>query len=386
MDRRLGGRLFNGCVVIVLGWLGSFDARAQSSSPAVFVANNVSDHITSFRMNPDGSLVFVGNVLSGDGPQAISVSPDGAFVAVAHGTQSQTTEEVRIFRVNPDASLAQVAVHLVPDSPLDLEWVTEKYLAVSETHSGASKVRIFEFDRKFLVLTERGVAPAGSFHTSLAVHPNRRWLYANDTNNARISIYQVNTDGSLTFLTDFGTPGFAVEICISPDGRFLYGAGGVSGTGRNVHALRIRADGSLEPVPGTPFQSPGASPSHVHVMPDGRHLFVGHGTDATCWSFAINQQTGEITSTGNMFDVGLQGTLGDIQSLRRFMFVTDESTAIDGITGIYSFRVARDGIFTQVAPIYLTGGVRPESIATWDPTPGVYTPPTGRLPFRILPR
>lgn len=386
MSRKLTRRSLSAAAALAGLTLATGSALAQSKSPAVFVANNVSDQITSFRMNPDGTLTFVGNVATGDGPQAISISPDGAFVAVAHGTQSVTTEEVRIFRVNPDASLTQVALHLVPDSPLDLEWVTDRHLAVSETRSGASKVRIFEFDRNMLWLVERSVQPAGSFHSSLAVHPNRRWVYANDTSNSRITIFEVQSNGSLTLLTDFGTPGFAVELCISPDGRFLYGAGGIAGSGRNVHALRIRADGSLEPIPGTPFQSPGASPSNVHVMPDGRHLFVGHGTDATCWSFAINQQTGEIASTGHMFDVGLQGTLGDIQALRQFMFVTDDSTAIDGITGIYSFRVALDGSFTQVAPIYNTGGTRPRPIATWDPTPRVHVPPANRLPFRILPR
>ena len=46
-----------------------------------------------------------------------------------------------------------------------------------------------------------------------------------------------------------------------------------------------------------------------------------------------------------------------------YLLVTDESTAVDGIAGLYSFKVNPDGTFTQVADIYETNGIRPEQIS-----------------------
>ncbi len=100
---------------------------------------------------------------------------------------------------------------------------------------------------------------------------------------------------------------------------------------------------------------------------DAAYLLVGHGTDATVRSAAINAATGNLTYTGHFFDVGLQGTLGDVQTLDDLFFVTDNSTAIDGIMGVYSFRLNANGSFTQNGPIVDTGGIAPRSIAVWEP-------------------
>jgi len=82
--------------------------------------------------------------------------------------------------------------------------------------------------------------------------------------------------------------------------------------------------------------------------------------------------TGQLTYTGFMFDVGLQGTLGDIQSLDELFFVTDNSRALDDTWGVYSFTLNPDGSFTQNGPITLTEGIAPNSMAVWKPrlTPG----------------
>ena len=44
-------------------------AGAQSISPAVFVTNNVGDSVTSFLVQPDGTLSRVSVFPSGDGPK-----------------------------------------------------------------------------------------------------------------------------------------------------------------------------------------------------------------------------------------------------------------------------------------------------------------------------
>jgi 6-phosphogluconolactonase (cycloisomerase 2 family) len=203
-------------------------------------------------------------------------------------------------------------------------------------------------------------------------------LYANNTLGTD-SIYamQATPNGQLNLIENQITnPLFAVGLTTTNDGNFLYGAGGISGGGNAVFGYSISATGSLDALSPFTFASPGSSPKVLAFTDDDRVMVAGHGTDATFWSFLRDTTTGNLTATSHMFDVGLQGTLGDLQIMGDLLFVTDESTALDGITGIYSFRINPDGSFTQLGPIQDTLGARPEYIATWvgvpEPTCGIW--------------
>lgn len=347
-------------------------ASAQSILPAVFVTNNVGDSVTSFTVNPDGTLNRVGVTPSGDGPQTISLSPNGRWLAVANGTADLVSEEMRIFEVNPDATLTQRLLTTVADSPLDVQWLSNSTLAVTLTNlSVANEVRTYNYNGATNTLSFVDNKPTGSFNTRLATARNGSLLYANNTLGANsIWAYEVDNAGSMTFVQNASTsPLFATEMAISNDERFLYGSGGISGTGREILRYEINPDGSLTQLSG--FQSLGQSPKVIALTGDDEILIAGHGTDATMWSFLRDPATGDLTQTPFFFDVGLQGTLGDIKTMGDLIFVTDDSSAIDGITGIYSFRVNPDGSFTQLGPINDTLGARPQYIATWIPEPGV---------------
>src|SRR2546422_4000697 len=49
----------------------------------------------------------------------------------------------------------------------------------------------------------------------------------------------------------------------------------------DVAVLAIGGDGSLSPIPGSPFPSGGFEPQGLALTPDGRFLFVGHTGDRT---------------------------------------------------------------------------------------------------------
>ena len=84
-----------------------------------------------------------------------------------------------------------------------------------------------------------------------------------------------------------------------------------SGTGQAVIGYTIEDDAGFQSIPGSPFNSPGDSPAYCAASSDDAYLFVGHGGDATVRSFAIAGD-GALTYTGFTFDVGPQGTIGDI--------------------------------------------------------------------------
>ncbi len=366
--------------VVCFGWL-SHQAFAQSTSPAVFVTNNVGDSVTSFTLNNDGSLNYVGMTAAGDSPQTISLTPDGQFLAVANGTISSTVEELRIFYVNSDATLTQRLLTTTPDSPLDCQWVSNSILAVTETSlSGDNHVIMYEWDTTANSLVQVDIAYTGTFNTSLAVSLDRSLLFANNSLGID-SIFSFSFDaaGMLTQndnqITD---PIYPLGIAASPDGNFVYSAGGISGTGHEILAFAVDINGALSPIAGA--QSPGQSPKVIDMTADGTILVAGHGTDSTVRSFLRDPLTGLISPTGFSFDVGSQGNLGDLQVMGNMMFVTDESASDDGVRGLYSFRLNADGSFTQLGPIVDTQGSRPEYIAAW---PGLGPVLIGPETFRV---
>lgn len=338
----------------------------QSDLPSVFVANNVSDEITSFTVNLDGSLAFVGIYFSSDGPQTIDLSPDGNYLVIGHGTANDEVEVVNIFQVNSDASLTEVVSILVPNSPLDVLWIDDNIVAITETGS-PSFAHTYWFDRDKASLTLIDTQGTGSFNTHLSLLPDTSTFYSQDTFSNTIQWVDVSPEGVMNSLGSINTSGvYPIDPVVTPNALILYAAGGISNGGHSIEGMTIGANGSLSPAPGSPYVSPGQSPAYLAVSEDSSILFVGHGSDATVWSFLIDPEDGSLTSTGFMFDVGLQGTIGDVVVLRDQLFIGDESTAIDGIAGIYSFDIHPNGSFTMVG-LYESQGIRPEAMVAWDP-------------------
>ncbi len=344
---------------------------AQADMPAVFVTNNVGDSVTSFTLNADGSLNYVGTFPAGDGPQSISLTPDGRFLAVTHGTASNSVEEVIIYAVNSDATLTQLLLTTTPDSPLDCQWLSNTVLAVTKTDlSDNNYVITYAWNDIPPTLTQVDMGYTGTFNTSLSVTRGGSLVLANDSFGDFIWSYTADEMGNLSLNESQSTaPIFAVAVTASPDGNFVYGAGGISGTGHEIIAYSIDETGLLTPIAGA--QSPGQSPKVIGITDDGSVLVAGHGTDATVRSFIRDPKTGTITPTGFSFDVGSQGNLGDLIVMDDMMFVTDESISDDGVRGLYSFRINANGSFTQLGPIVDTTGGRPEYIAAWPGQPAL---------------
>ncbi len=341
-------------------------ALGQAETPALFVVNNVSAEITSFAVTPEtGGLTLVEVLPTAPFPQATALSPNGRWLAVTHATKSDTVEVVRVYEVQADASLELVVDDLTPDSPLGAAWIDDEYLAITQTDFGGANLAIvYRLNERAGTLTPVDQADTGTFNTSLAADPATRRLYAQDSFGFTVYQYNVDLDGMLSLNHSVSTsPVYPLDLSLTPAGDRLFAGGGISNSGNKVNAWLVGEEG-VESVPGAPFVSAGASPAYTAVTGDGQILVVGHGTDATVRTFGI-QPDGSLAATSFVFDVGLQGTIGDIQTLGDLVFVTDESTALDGITGVYAFRAEGDGTLTQLGAINLTGGVRPEAMAVW---------------------
>mgnify|MGYP000355141351 CR=1 FL=1 len=366
-----GGALY---LVIVSAVPGAY---GQPSTRALFVANNgnLEGSVTAFVVNPDGTLTFVNRIITGTRPNTqvpcpgcnpyeIAISPGGRYLATGHASSNDPIEQISIFTVAPDASIQQVGAFLVPGTPMDLEWITDSLLIATRTDT--YEVALFEFTPTPPTLTEVFVTQVGTFSTYLAVHPSRQYVYVNDSGSARLlRAYRVEPNNTLTLIdTEPTGSNYGLELAVSHDGTRLYATGGIT---QVILGFEIMPDGTLKPMYGSPFPAFGNSPADVAFSSDDRYLIVGHGTDATVRTASINPANGQLTPTGYLFDVGLQGTLGDIQVLDDLFFVTDNSRALDDTWGVYSFTLHPDGSFTQNGPITLTEGITPNSMAVWKP-------------------
>jgi 6-phosphogluconolactonase (cycloisomerase 2 family) len=341
-------------------------AWAQAEFPTVFLVHNVSDSVVSYRVGDDGRLTEVGFVDVADGPYDIAASPDGSRLAVTHAT-ADSVETLTVLGVSADGSLDNLAEFRIPDSPLVAAWLNDETVAVSSSIYGNSSFGVYRYtENPNPSLTLLQTVSPGGFLTAMATSADRSVLYANDSSANAVRAYDVATDGTVSLFDTTFTGLFPIDITLTPDGERMYAGCGISGTGRNILGFDVNADGTLTLDPN-PYDSPGQSPAYLCVPEAGGLLFVGHGTDATVRSFFIDDEDGSLTSTGYSFDVGLQGTIGDIVELNGFLFVTDESTAIDGIKGVYSFTINADGTLTQNGDIMDTPGTRPEAMAVWKP-------------------
>jgi 6-phosphogluconolactonase (cycloisomerase 2 family) len=120
-----------------------------------------------------------------------------------------------------------------------------------------------------------------------AVASNVLYVESNNPNAGQNSVlaYHRNSNGSLTMIGEFltggtgtGNPDFLLgpddidkELVVSPDHRLLFAVNSGSNT---IAMFRIHSDGSLEPVPGSPFPSGGIQPVSL-ALQDG-HLYVAN--------------------------------------------------------------------------------------------------------------
>ncbi|HMN96736.1 MAG TPA: hypothetical protein PKC43_05490 [Phycisphaerales bacterium] len=360
-----------------IGW-------AQSSVPAIFVANNgnLEGSVSSLTIAPDGSLAFRQKLVLGSVPSlqffdpglnaySISISPDGRWLAVSHATASTTVERISVLEVLPDAGIALAFVFDTPDSPLDVEWVDDGLLAVTRTSTNtANNVLLYTIDPEEGQAALSDSAVSGGFNSWIAVHPSRELLFTQESSSNTVRSFVVEGSSLTQTSTAFNGSVYPLGLGVSPDGTRIYSGGGISAGGKMISGWTIDAAlGVLTPIPGSPWISPGQSPKQVAVSGDGSYAYVGHGTDATIRGFAIAPD-GALVDIGVMFDVGFQGSLGEIAISGDLLFATDRDTIFDGQRGVYSFTIGVDGSLNQNGPLVDTQGISPNSIAIWRPAPG----------------
>jgi 6-phosphogluconolactonase len=295
---------------------------------SVYAANAINDPaatVTTFTLDPaSGSLHQAGQVPSGGaGPACISVDSTGHAAFVANYFGSAVTS----YRIQPDGTLSQPVErldfkdhqkfgtlgpvssrqdnphpHCVTISPDD------RFLLVCDL--GTDRICVFyihpetgELSDPHLFTNDRpGCGPR-----HVVFHPNGRWVYCINEIDSTIdrclwtaTRYSatpqgllVNTNFSIkTVAADFpASKNTAAEVAISPDGYFLYASN------RGEDSLVVFAisgkDGNLTLVQRIPCG--GKTPRHFTLDPTAEWLICGNQDSANVTVFKRDTATGKLS-------------------------------------------------------------------------------------------
>lgn len=318
----------------------------------VHVANAGSDDVSAYRIDPQSGDLVASNApfVAGGAPIALAVHQNLRFAWIASAISRELwcaaidPTSGALSQAAPPVSLEGEPTHLALDpsgrflylassepdvvgdgwiSTFAVDAGTGAAALVDHTPVGAHPSSIaVDPSGRFVFVAERGDgAPGAGSITSLAIavtngipsasggsvlspsieslstHPNGRFVYAMSHATGDVGVFEIDrTNGALSVAPPGSNVGVQPSVvCVSPDGRFAYGA--LQGGG-NVALFAVGADGQLsEPIQQI---SLGASPVDVSLEPSGRFLYVANRDADQVSSFSIDAETGVLTALGEL--------------------------------------------------------------------------------------
>lgn len=247
----------------------------------------------------DGSRLLVANYGMGEGGPDQSVvvygiREDGSLTpplaSVAHkGTGPNEARQERA-HAHSVTELIQGSVAVVADLGID-------QLVSYRIDASGSLSRLAET-----------VLPPGAGPRHVALHPNGRFLFLmNELDSTVASLSLDGSSGSLALIdvkpavpAEARDQNHCADIQISPDGRFLYGSN------RGHDSISVFAvdqqSGRLTSEGFTPCG--GATPRNLCLTPSGRHLLSANQNADRISIFSRDAETGRLTDTGAAIEIG----------------------------------------------------------------------------------
>jgi 6-phosphogluconolactonase len=282
--------------------------EAPSGAPA--------GRVTSFAVNASSGTLTLLNTrpTNGNAPAHLSMHPSGRYLMASNYNEGNYP----IYDILPDGSIGPQTdnVHGSGTGPnADRQEGPHAHQIVTDLEGrhvfgvdlGADKIFRWDLDLASGKLTANGpalVVPPGSGPRHIAFHPSGRFAYVISELAATISTLRYDASGgSLLLGQSISTlpPGYAgpksgAEIRIHPGGRFLYA------TNRGHDTVAIFAidqdTGALTSIGWEPTQ--GESPRGMNIDPSGTFLYAANQNSDTIVIFRIDASSGKLAPTGEI--------------------------------------------------------------------------------------
>lgn len=275
---------------------------ASNGRDLVFLPFLNPEALETFSVSSSGALSSQGVTTFpvGEFLDAAAVTPDGKYLILP--THS-TVKAVEVLSIGSSGTLTQVAGSPFAPSPMPFPSVPlvspdGRFLYVSNEFS--TQINVFAIADNG-ALTEISGSPFTTQHNgfSMAMTRDGNFLYYISEANHFIEIFSRNAStGALTsigapFDTDTnGTLGSG-WVRVDPTGQFLYTpATWVDAsllTHFGVMGFAVHGDGSLTPLTGSPWETPGtASANCIQIEPGGQFLYAMFNNPGQVFGFRIH--------------------------------------------------------------------------------------------------
>jgi 3-carboxymuconate cyclase len=260
------------------------------------------------------NLTFINRSLTnGSGPCYIAATKNHVFTANYNGGS------ISVFRRNADGSLSDLVqkiqhvggsidknrqnephVHQVFVSP------DQKYVLANDL--GTDKVTVYKYDSgapsEVLVPWDTLTVKLGSGPRHLTFSKDGKRIYLIQEMDGTLSVIGMK-DGKIKLIQETSVirdngKGWAADIHLSPDGKFLYATN--RAPANNITCFAVAKDGRLQYK--QQVSTKGDGPRNFSLTPDGRYLFVAHQSTDNIVLFKRDVKTGSLTDTGKRIDVG----------------------------------------------------------------------------------
>ncbi len=215
--------------------------------------------IAGFRLGRDGTL----SPLAGSSrplfsaaaaPAQVEFSPNGRILVVTE----RATNTISTYVVGSNGlATGPIATPSAGATPFGFAFDNSGRLLISEAFGGATDASASSSyrlaDDGTLTLLSGSVPTTETAACWLVVPNSGRFAYVTNTGSGSVSGYRIETDGRLTLLDADGRTGATgagsrpIDAAFDVAGRFLYTLNAGNGS---ISAFAVRADGSLEALPG----------------------------------------------------------------------------------------------------------------------------------------
>ena len=230
------------------------NAVAQHGRLVYVLNTGGSSNVVGFRVNDDGRLSQIPHSLSflstnTSGAASLAFSPNGRFLVVTE----RETNDIDVFSVQSNGTLSPIVTNpsagpgafSVAFAPNGAALVVETGPSGGQNASAISSYAVSSNGTLSAISTS--VPTLGAATCWNAVTPNGEWVYTSNAGSSTISGFTIGKNGALTALpgTVVGTnPTGAtnLDIAISADGKFLYSLDSEIGM---ISIFGIQSDGTL---------------------------------------------------------------------------------------------------------------------------------------------
>jgi 6-phosphogluconolactonase len=275
------------------------------SKKFLYVANSLSDTISTFAIAGDGTLSLLTTTPDGsNGPNEALIDPSGNYLLVTNNvtTSNGTTGAVSVLSIDSSSgALTPVAgspFYCNDSADSILIPPTDNFVYVTNPHSGS--VSAFTFD------------PSTGAMSQVTGSPYFSGLGA--------SALAIDTSGQFDYVANTSAPNPLLPNV----------TGNISGFAINS------ASGGLTPIPGSPFAPAiGNGPSTLVTDPtssDGLLLATTPGSSYSVWTFFINPANGQLT-VGSEYSASAGGVFALVDTNGHYLYIgSEESNGVAAYT------------------------------------------------------